>query len=568
MGIPTFFNKLIKESPKLLIDDTTNLVCDNFYIDFNAIVYNVLSEVTNSYGTLINDLSNIEFENILLPAIILHLENIICNVVKPQKKVYISIDGVPPLGKVVKQRSRRYKTLYETNFKKSLEKKYKVTIPMNKWSSASISPGTIFMDKLSRLIINSIKSGTFNKHINRSINKEYSVYLSSYKEIGEGEHKILHQIRSSETNGNTFVMSPDADLIVLLLMTSQKNLYIFRQETFVDKDDVPFKKFVHLSIDKCYEMINNNLNDNLNNNLNIDNYIQDYAFLTFLCGNDFVMSPPFLKIKENGLELLENIYKKISSTLSSTLDSNFTRHLIVNGKVDYYFLKELFKELSLIEQESQQKIQRKMHFRRKENLITEEDSWSAELLRFQHNEYYNPNHPQYDIYNKLFNKIDYYNDNWSNSYETFFELDNDAPKKYVESLLYCYAYYSGQKFSWDFYYNYRNVPTFKSVYSFLESLESSFEGKEGNKDFISLNCNVNDSKAVTPFQLLLMILPNKYHNLVPKNLRSFKNDEHFKIDVVQGQKFIYSEAILPDLIIPELSKFTFTQDELKRNTNY
>lgn len=568
MGIPTFFKKIIKDDPNICVNKPN---IEKLYIDFNAIVYTVIKMLIESLGTSINTMSTKQIEDNLLFNIVEYLKHIICNIICPNY-VYISIDGIPPMAKIIKQRSRRYKTLIETQFKEFLEKKYKTTIPTMQWTSASISPGTVFMDKLDKYLRNAISDRVFGN---------VSIVLSGYKNVGEGEHKIIKELYAQNNNDNKkiCVYSPDADLIVLLMMTGIKNLYILRnkdentKESEESKDSNgskdPKDYFLFLSIDKCSSMFTQSLDIEYNNiEHNNNGLLLDYVFLTFLCGNDFVTSFSYLKIKEGSLELLESIYKKIYLTLK--------QNLIIDYKINFNFFKQIVYELSLVEQENLQKYQRKRHRQEKDTTVPE-NTWSSELNRFQHLEFCNPSHPQHDKYARLFNKIDYYKDNWITEYNNYFELTNtsDVCKEYIKSLLFCLNYYTNSLFnsggfSWKWSYNYRNMPTFHDLYNYLNTIDS----------FDEINNSLNDnSKPLSPFQLLMIILPKKYFFLLPKELKdellkpeySKYFNTKFDIDCVQGLKYIYSEVILPEpsnIPIDIANKIKYTPINNERNIIY
>ena len=62
-------------------------------------------------------------------------------------------------------------------------------------------------------------------------------------------------------------------------------------------------------------------------------------------------------------------------------------------------------------------------------------------------------------------------------------------------------------------------------------------------------------KPYTPFQQLLNILPRESHHILPKEyLKIFQKYQNFyidvktmKVDAFSGLKYIYSEAILPEM---------------------
>ena len=562
MGIPTYFKKIVKDNLDIIEKDL--VTCDNFYLDFNAIVYTVIIKLTKELGDKLNDLNPKDFENLLLPKVIEYLVFIINDTVKPKKLVYVSMDGVAPMAKIIKQRSRRYKSIYEKNFKKTLEKKYKTSLQINKWSTASISPGTIFMDKLCSLIMKSRKLFNCEKFI-----------LSGYKDVGEGEQKIIsHLKRNHNVSEKNVVFSPDADLIILLLMTGFKDLFILRDlKDLVKKDKnndeiIEGEKFVYLSIDKCknsiqkdvFEDSSQGLSEELSEELSemkLQRLILDYAFLTFMCGNDFVQTISFLRIKEGGLDLLFNLYCSIKTEQNS--------YLIENGKINLIFFKELVKKLAEVSHEMLMKSQRRIH-RTNKNEKSEMIDYKDELNKFQHEDYFSKSHPQYEIFGRFFNKINYYDDNWINQYNNYFNLNpiNEVCEEYMKSLQFCLDYYSEKNnFSWNFYYKFRTIPTFKDLSEYLQTIdnEHSFKIKD-------------NSKPLKPFEQLSLILPKEYFYLLPKELKEklLQNSNNYRIelDVVQGQKFIYSEVIEPEPnfdFLNIVNSINYNSTDSLRNTN-
>ena len=441
MGIPSFFRTIIKNYPETHFWDE-DLVVDHFFMDFNAMVYETLKLLSKEIDT--SELSAIQFEAKLLPRIIEHMVHVICDVIKPQKSVYIAIDGPPPRAKMVQQRFRRYKAVSEFYFKRELEKLHKVSINKSKWTSSSISPGTIFMSKLSKTIIKAIRDGKFNRH-----KKDLEITFSDACVPGEGEHKLLPNIRKlKDTTDSIIIYSPDADLIVLALMTHQKKIYILREpkDSEIELKLYKDKEFLYLSIDKCREGFFNDLQNtyNINGDDEIedfqgsknhvsndicDDFLWDYSFLTFLCGNDFVVPSPFLKVKEGGMDVLMEIYKD--------LRSQNNQHIVIRGPnnlriINKSFFKELILELRDIEEDKLQNLQRKRDRVRRGNRSSRKtamekdmEPWKIDFARFQHEEYYSPHHPQHERYNRVFNKINYYEKDkeWIDQYNEFFFVD-------------------------------------------------------------------------------------------------------------------------------------------------
>jgi len=553
MGIPTFFRAIVKNDPSIIEDpeNSKDIVYNHFYIDFNSIVYYCIADQAKQLGSLVNDIPIEQYETMLLGLILNYLKEIV-RTINPQKTLYISMDGVPPMAKIIKQRSRRFKSIFEDSFLRSLEKKYKQTIPRNKWTSASISPGTVFMDRLSAEIMKSIQ------------NKDYgpiNVIFDSYKVPGEGEQKIIRAIRKmydtedserslveessiedSTEDSRSLVFSPDADLIVLLLMLHKRGLYILRKKDKEDEEEKGGDVYLHMSIDKVKDMF-------LLNVLNFRNkdpkkILDDIVFLTYMCGNDFVTSFSFMKIKNGSLDLLESIYHKIDTE----------EYLINDGIINLSFFRKIVKSLAEASNGLMKKTLRTIHNVRKTAI--KEVTLETERTNFSHCDFYNPNNPLFEKYNKFFDKINYYDESWNADYNKYFNLEDidSVCQDYINSLQFCSNYYNhyitgSTKFSWYYYYKYRNSPTFLDLNEYLNRNDDTFIYNKMNEGLSRLI----DEGPLRPFQLLSIILPRKYFFLLPRPLKeylmSIVKEDKITLDIVQGTKYIYSEIIEEDPII-------------------
>jgi len=559
MGIPSYFRKIVKEYPDVTFWKHNKPV-DHFFFFFNALVYGVIYNIPNC-----KKMSRAEFENKLLVATIKKLERIITKIVKPKKSLIIAMDGPPPRAKMIQQRHRRYKAIKENEFHRTLERKYKSSIPRLSWNKSSISPGTVFMNRLSKKIIDNIKNGKLHKHSEEKL----KVIFSDSSVVGEGEHKILPLIHDLKTNPKTkddtvVIYSPDADMIVLSIITHKNNIFILKE----DEEEDSKNEYLYLSIDLCrhyfkseiqsryeYDTKSTELNDK-----NIeDRFLIDYSFLTFLCGNDFVISSPFMKMKESGLDDLLKIYNDLLEDEGDFLiDKNDSKTVI-----NLDFFKKIIYELSEIELKKLQNTQKKMHRimkgktdNNKQNNNHEKDRepWKDELTRFQHEYYYSPMHPQCEQYKKVFYSIDYFKENWVNDYNKhFFGLkkdDKNYKKKinkicedYYKSLVFCLEYYLIKVPSWTWFYPHRAPPTFLEFNNYLQS--------KSEQSLINL---IKFKKGVpfSPFEQLLLVLPKQSMNLLPREIKipltyNKYYPSTFKLDILLGGKYIYSEPILPEI---------------------
>ena len=119
--------------------------------------------------------------------------------VNPKKRILLCVDGVAGRAKMNQQRQRRFRSdkLQNCDF-----------------DTASITPGTRFMDNLSRYI-----EWYCRVMISNSPDWEgIEIIYSGDKVPGEGEHKIINYIRHNDNDSESYcIHGLDADLIMLSL---------------------------------------------------------------------------------------------------------------------------------------------------------------------------------------------------------------------------------------------------------------------------------------------------------------------------------------------------------------
>jgi len=273
------------------------------------------------------------------------------------KVIYISIDGVPSKGKLVEQISRSYSSQFVSNMNKNILENHKHELNINdekseynkyayeitkfSWVKYHIQPGTEFMGKLSSLL----KNEQFLKEIvlKNFKNKElYSkIILSDFREIGEGEIKILNYIRYNIKNkildkdDIISIFSPDADVILLSALIPFdyiSNIKLFR---YADRKK-NFKYWV-TNIKKLKALLFNNLQNISTIELNLEylqRYIDDIVFIFSLFGDDFI---PRLKSYNTSMhfDYILNCYTNaikgdnfITNTKNLTIDNTIFKDFI------------------------------------------------------------------------------------------------------------------------------------------------------------------------------------------------------------------------------------------------
>ena len=603
MGVPTLFKKIIdnkyyKNIHRGIKNGQTN--ADYFFMDYNGIVYNAYENIKKDIEK--NDYTKDKIEELVLEEVVSCTKALICDVIKPKKLTYIALDGPAPRAKMVRQRSRRFKAVMEKKFMKDLNEKFKMNESKVIWDrSAYISPGTEFMEKLSNRIIKAMKEKTFQQH-----NKDMKIIFNNGNTPGEGEHKFLNLLRNMRTmeskkNDKIYLYGRDADLIILAVCTHKSNIHIVRE---IKAENDPrlnemYEGYTYL------ELNIDNLKDGFYNDIiRKDSYkekegikiikkskvslLNDYIFLTFLAGNDFVLSLPFLKIKKRSLEKIINIYQEIKDDFEDYL-VKFDFRKDKKPSINIDFLKKIYEKSALKEDEWMKKdIQSEvdkflngyMDQRQKESesKLSEYDKIKN---RYTHTHIASPHHPLFKDYQKEIRSLDYNKDYeiWrSDYYENFLNVKSEEDSKiidlcienYLESLYFTLNYYLVGCPSWSWHYKFRVAPLLNDVFSYLDK----------HNDAEKFN-NFKLDGPMTPFQQLLFILPPQNSNILPEVLRPIMTDssigvtqyypEEIRIDAAFGGKTMYSEAILPEIddiklknIIEKYEK-KLTGDEKNRN---
>ena len=600
MGVPTLFirifrNKFYKNVHAAL--KIGGVDCDYFFIDFNGIIYTCFEKIKKNI--IDKNVSKNKIEELLIEEVLKYTKYLICTVLKPQKLTYISFDGPAPRAKMVQQRSRRYKTYFDKVYHQNERSKKHINLePGIDWdTSANISPGTEFMQKISIKIQEAMKAKFFNDH-----DDKMQVILSDAAVPGEGEHKFLDSIRKmrvspSLKDAKVYIYGKDADLIILAVSIHKNNMFIFRdvksetdpelKKMYIDKE------FLVLNIDNLRNGFNNEITRNFDgHSFNKTRILNDYIFLTFLVGNDFVLSLPFLKVKKDGLPLLLSIYHelKLKHTDYLVIFNHEEKKEIKPPTVNIVFLTDIMLELSnkedFVMKNHQKSINRIMKGA-KDNRRTEDEAQKSPFeifqSRYKHLEVCNPDHPLYAKYFPDFEKINYEQDYdiWRKEYYKFYlniddneeeynEIIKNIVLNYLESLMFTLNYYFIGIPSWTWYYKYRVPPLFSDIYNVL------------NQGLINMNEITFDlGKPYTPYQQLMTILPPQMSTLLPEVFRPIMNDDSllctqfypidFKIEATFGIKTIYSEAILPEIdeeiLLPVIKKAekNLSPSEMERN---
>ena len=261
MGIPSYFSYILKNYHKI-IKKCSFIKCNQLYIDANSIIYDVVNEnITNINEDVYNKIMTL------------------INKLQPEF-TFIAFDGVVPLAKMRQQKQRRYKSWVIKNVIQT-----KPTFNTN-----IITPGTTFMNDLDLFLKNKFNSP--------------NILFSGSCEHGEGEHKIMEYLRMNKSSKNVVIYGLDADLIMLGLLNIQHN-----PNTFLYRETKHFSYLSNVNINEDYYFNLNEMADEISNLLMMEKQkaIENYCFMCFLFGNDFMPHFPSLNIRNNGIPYLLEI---------------------------------------------------------------------------------------------------------------------------------------------------------------------------------------------------------------------------------------------------------------------
>ena len=322
MGIPSYFVHVVK-TYKNIVKPLSSLRkgVHNLYMDCNGIIYDAV-RVLNVADYKKQD----AYETAILQHVCDKITDYVAQV-KPTNRVFLTFDGVAPVAKLNQQRERRYKTWFTSEIEKEIDRKHgasaSAALAANReysWTTACITPGTKFMDKLHTRMSDYVAASAAHTAPSEFI-------LSSSKEPGEGEHKIFEFIRANpdaHRDQVTLVYGLDADLIMLTLnhLHVSSGIYLYRETPeFIQSVDSRLKPNEQYYMDIPYMSdciarymtgagAGTDDDPTLEICPDIKKYlVYDYIFMFFMMGNDFMPHFPSMNIRTTGPETVMAAYK-------------------------------------------------------------------------------------------------------------------------------------------------------------------------------------------------------------------------------------------------------------------
>uniref|UniRef100_A0A8C4GT61 5'-3' exoribonuclease n=1 Tax=Dicentrarchus labrax TaxID=13489 RepID=A0A8C4GT61_DICLA len=629
MGVPAFFRWLSRKYASIIVHcveekgkecngvripvDTTKpnpneVEFDNLYLDMNGIIHPC---------THPEDKAAPKNEDEMMVAIFEYIDRLF-NIVRPRRVLYMAIDGVAPRAKMNQQRSRRFRASKEGV--ELVDEKNRIREEIlarggylppeeikERFDSNCITPGTEFMDNLAKCLRYYVADRVSNDPGWRNV----TVFLSDASVPGEGEHKIMDYIRrqraqpNHDPNTHHCLCGADADLIMLGLATHEPNFTIIREEfkpnkprpcalcgqigheikdcqgtarekqgehdEFADSMPVSEQEFIFIRLCVLREYLARELTmASLPFPFDFERSIDDWVFMCFFVGNDFLPHLPSLEIREGAIDRLVNIYKDVVHKTGGYLTENGFVNLervelimqAVGVAEDNIFKKRKEDDFCLF-------VDLHISFvfcRPAQSSAGPSDSTDSKGLKRKADDSDSEPEPE--------DNVRLWEEGWKQRYyKTKFDVDvtdedfrRKVVKSYVEGLCWVLRYYYQGCASWKWYFPFHYAP-FASDFKDIKGMFTEFE--KGTKPF-------------KPLEQLMGVFPAASGNFLPPTWRSLMSSpdssiidfypDDFAIDL-NGKKYAWQGvALLPFVderrlraaladVYPDL-----TPEEVKRNS--
>lgn len=452
-------------------DFKTIKVCvDNLMIDLNGVFHNSTQKVyqygkCKPYRRLLGEdkrkkMGSLQQQKKVFADVCLTIESLF-KLVDPKKKLILCVDGPAPLAKQLQQRQRRFRSAMEKD-----EDEFK------RFDSNCISPGTKFMDYLNKYIDWYIK-----KRITEDSKwQDIEVMFSNEKVEGEGEYKIIHYIRNHIDPNESFCLHGlDADLIMLSLGTQLPNFWILREDMYDHKNEF-FVIDIGKSREKLCKIMSWETEETKSSDIQFDSKscVNDFIFICFTVGNDFLPHIPSIEIIEGGIDFMLDVYKNVGER-----HGHLTK--ITYGEIMFQ-IKSLQVFLGTIAQYNKGILEEKLMKKDKffPDILLES---SAKIVDGKYNL-----------------DIDKYK---SKYYSKCFSEGTDIKKlchEYLEGMQWVLSYYTKRVPDWKWCFKHHYAPFAHELAKYIEDFKFT--------EYVK-------TQPTSPFQQLLCIMPPKSSKLIP-----------------------------------------------------
>lgn len=422
--------------------------------------------------------------------------------------------------------------------------------------------------------------------------------ISDANAPGEGEHKILDYIRCLRYHGkynanlSHILFSNDADMIFLALLLKEKYIYVMK--------DIPVKRkslknstlfqtsFLILSLEQLRKYLKIDFSEQSLMKKKIiydfERIIDDWVFISYFAGNDFLPCLPFMNMRDGAFEYLLQKYIEIFPTL----DDYITNGANINFKsLNKYFRILSIDEKCILEQragnfdrqcnhqrnewnekkrkcfkmENMDKKRRKLNFKKK-GIFGKENEMQLRNKCKQDSNYiqFGSNGYQTRYYKRKFN-----------DHGCFVHV-KQLMYEYIKGLVWIQRYYYCGNASWNWYFPYHYSPlvsdlsdenwsSFLSIKYQLKQEKIKLESK-----MIDYQWMFEMGTPLNPLTQLALVLPKSsaeicippsfYHKLhEQKSIFKDKYPETFAVDLNWKELEWESVAEIPHIDVDQLQKY-------------
>ncbi|KAF7823204.1 5'-3' exoribonuclease 3-like [Senna tora] len=567
MGVPAFYRWLVSKYPKAVVkvlqedkessgcnhndQNATTHLFDNLYLDLNGLIHPSFHPQEEHDNVVIPTTFEQVFNNVFE-----YIDRLF-NIVKPRKLLYIAIDGVAPRAKMNQQRVRRFKSSRESEIREDEENRLRKLFEMEGrhvipkeesevWDSNMITPGTEFMHTLSK----ALQEYVISRIGNDASWKNIMVILSDSNVPGEGEHKIMSFIRKQRSlpqydpNTRHCLYGLDADLVMLALATHEPHFSILREDVLMQEgkpksaaNAKPFE-FLHIWLLREYLELDLKIQEEdkpKNVCIDFERIVDDFIFIVFFCGNDFLPHMPTLEIYEDAIDLLITVYKKEFKNLGgyivdmSRVDEK-NASFVKLSRVERFIQKvgtyeeKIFQKRSEIREKRMRRLVRELEDAKQEeensNSISDHENGKSSAFFSDKNlvptdsEILQNTKDLKEQLNKFVRqKSDIFNS------AGFSEITNKV-HKYTEGLVWVLKYYYSGVPSWTWFYPYNYGP-FASDLKGMSQVRVKFE----------------KGVPFKPFDQLLAVLPPRSAHALPTSYAQLMVDDKSNIIDFYPQDF-------------------------------
>jgi len=432
----------------------------------------------------------------------LNIENLV-TLVKPNKRLILCVDGPAPLSKQNQQRQRRFRSAMEKD-----KEEFK------RFDSNCLTPGTKFMDYLTKYIDWYIRKSISENPLWQNI----EIVFSNEKSPGEGEHKIINYIRLfGDPNDSFCIHGLDADLIMLALGTHLPKFWILREDLYN-----PRNEFFVIDVGSTRSHLAGIMDWNDGDEkkaeetpeFNPEYAVNDFIFLCFMVGNDFLPHIPSLEIIEGGIDSMLDVYKNVGESyghLTSKVEGNI---MFIKRPLEVFLGTIAQYDKGILEDKLLKKDQFFPDHLLERNAKLVEGKYNLDIEQYRE-----------DYYNSCF-------------------ADGTNIKKlcheYLEGMQWVLSYYTRGVPDWKWCFKHHYAPFAHEIAEYI----SDFKFPPPRK-----------TQPTTPFQQLLSVLPPKSSGLIPVPLSQLLTDSvsgikkfcpsNFDIDISGKRKEWEGIVLLP-----------------------